>query len=380
MKVLVLYDYPPSPGGLATQGDLLYRGLHEMGIDVHAVHFESAQEKEWYYRWFEPDIVVGVGYWGHVPHLVLHPLRYGIQPVPWLVADGYIANYQEVLNALPLILVTSNWVKEMYVRDGISGDKIEVLPVGCDTDSFKPFDKNDKKILTVREALGISPDQIMILTVGGDAASKGAQEVMQALAMIDNKAPDWKYVCKVWPQERTRVQNISDLEMAEHLGIEKNVTYATNKVSRNFMPYLIGACDIYAAPSRLEGFGMPQVEAGACEKPVLSINAMGMLDTLVHGETAYLAGVEKKIVVNEVILGNESGFEEKHKVIFDQPRTVDYRASVNDIAVYLLDLMTNKELREKMGKAGRIRVVQNFDYRVVAKRFVDIIVDKLGIK
>jgi glycosyltransferase involved in cell wall biosynthesis len=379
MKVLVLYDYPPSPGGLATQGDLLYRGLCEMGVDTHAVHFESAQEKEWYYRWFEPDIVVGVGYWGHVPHLVLHPLRYGAQAVPWLVADGYIANYQEVLNGLPLILVTSNWVKEMYVRDGINGEKIEVLPVGCDTDAFKPFDKNDKKILAVREALGISPDQIMILTVGGDAASKGAQEVMQALSMIDSKAPDWKYVCKVWPQDRTKLQNLSDLEMASQLGIEKNVTYATNKISRNFMPYLIGACDIYAAPSRLEGFGMPQVEAGACEKPVIGINAMGMLDTLVHGETAYLAGVAQKIVVNEVILGNESGFEEKHTVKFDQPRTVDYRASVNDIAEQLLNLMTNKELREKMGKAGRVRVVQNFDYRVVARRFVDIIVDKLGI-
>ena len=379
MKVLVLYDYPPSPGGLATQGDLLYRGLCEMGVDTHAVHFESAQEKEWYYRWFEPDIVVGVGYWGHVPHLVLHPLRYGAQAVPWLVADGYIANYQEVLNGLPLILVTSNWVKEMYIRDGINGEKIEVLPVGCDTDAFKPFDKNDKKILAVRDALGISPDQIMILTVGGDAASKGAQEVMQALSMIDSKAPDWKYVCKVWPQERTKLQNLSDLEMASQLGIEKNVTYATNKISRNFMPYLIGACDIYAAPSRLEGFGMPQVEAGACEKPVIGINAMGMLDTLVHGETAFLAGVAQKIVVNEVILGNESGFEEKHIVKFDQPRTVDYRASVNDIAEHLLNLMTNKELREKMGKAGRVRVVQNFDYKVVARRFVDIIVDKLGI-
>ncbi len=379
MKVLVLYDYPPSPGGLATQGDLLYKGLLELGVDAHAVHFESPQEKEWYYRWFEPDVVVGVGYWGHTPQLVLHPQRYGVTAVPWLVADGFIAHYQEVLNALPLILVTSNWVKEMYVRDGINGDIIEVLPVGCNTDTFIPFSKDDPKILTVREALGISPDQLMILTVGGDAASKGAQEVMQALAIIDTKAPDWKYVCKVWPQPRTKLQNLADLEMASHLGIDKNVTYTTNKISRNFMPYLVGACDIYAAPSRLEGFGMPQVEAGACGKPVLSINAMGMLDTLVHGETAFMAKIAKKIVVNEVTVGSESGFEENHKVVFKQPRVVDYRADVQDIAKYMLMLMKDPGLREKMGKAGRERVVEHFDYRVVAKRFVQLMDERLGI-
>ncbi len=292
---------------------------------------------------------------------------------------SFTPNYQEVLNALPLILVTSNWVKEMYVRDGINGDKIEVLPVGCDTDAFKLFSKNDPKIVAVREALGISPDQLMILTVGGDAASKGAQEVMQALAIIDKTAPDWKYVCKVWPQPRTKAQNLLDLEMAVHLGIEKNVTYETNIISRAFMPYLIGACDIYAAPSRLEGFGMPQVEAGACGKPVVSLKAMGMLDTLIHGETAYLAEVAQRIIVNEVMLGSESGYEEKHKVVFKIPRTVDYRANVQDIAKYLLILMNDASLREKMGKAGRERVVENFDYRIVAKKFVQIIHDKFGI-
>ena len=145
------------------------------------------------------------------------------------------------------------------------------------------------------------------------------------------------------------------------------------------MPYLVGACDIYAAPSRLEGFGMPQVEAGACEKPVISIKAMGMLDTLIDGETAFLAKVARRIVVNEVILGNESGFENQHKVIFDQPRTVDYRADVQDIAKYMLMLMEDAPLREKMGKAGRQRVVANFDYRVVAKKFVQIMHDKFGI-
>jgi len=84
--------------------------------------------------------------------------------------------------------------------------------------------------------------------------------------------------------------------------------------------------------------------------------------------------------VNEVMVGGESGFEDKHRVIFNSPRTVDYRANVQDIAKYLLMLMNDGSLREKMGKAGRERVVANFDYRVVAKRFVQIITDKLGIK
>jgi glycosyltransferase involved in cell wall biosynthesis len=206
MKVLVLYDYPPSPGGIATQGTLLHRGLSELGVDVQPVNFESAQEKEWYYRCFEPDVVVGIGYWG-----------------------------------------------------------------------------------------------------------------------------------------------------------------------------LLAACDIYAAPSRLEGFGMVQVEAGACGKPVIGIKAMGMLDTLVHGETAYLASVAQEIRMNEAMVGEESGYQGSQRVVFKRPRTVDYRASVYDISHYLIDLMTNAELRRKMGEAGRKRVVEKYNYRAVAEEFVKLITEKLGI-
>ena len=380
MKVLLLYDYPPPPAGLATQGDLLYRGLVELGVEAYATHFESATEKEWYYRWFKPDVVVGIGYWGYTPQLVLHPQEHGVQPVPWLVADGYIANYREVLNTLPLILVTSNWVKDVYIRDGIKGDHIEVLPVGCDTDLFKPYEKNDPKLTSIRDTLGISSDQLVILTIGGDAASKGAQEVLQALAMIDGKGINWKYICKVWPQSRTTLQNLFDLEMVTQLGIEKNVNYVTNTTSRNLMPYLIGACDIYAAPSRLEGFGMAQVEANACAKPVIGIKAMGMLDTMIQGETAFLANVAQEIVLNEVIVGKESGFKSKRKIVFPSPRVAEYRASVDDIANGLTTLMADSALRDKMGRAGRERVVKYFDYRVVAKQFVQIIHEKLGIQ
>lgn len=380
MKALILYDYPPSPAGLATQGDLLYRGLLELGVDAHAANFEAPQEKEWYYRWFEPDVVVGIGYWGHTPHLIQHPQRYGAKPVPWFVADGFIANYQEVLNDLPLILVTSTWVKETYVRDGVRADAIEVLPVGCDTELFMPRDRCDPKVRAIRETLGVADDQIFILTVGGDAASKGAQEVMQGLAKIDVEAPDWKYVCKVWPQPRTDQQNLLDLQLAAHLGIDKNVTISTGRFSRNIMPYLLAACDIYAAPSRLEGFGMIQVEANACEKPVIAIDAMAFRDTMVHGETAFLARVAQEVMISEAVLGEDQGFQPNSSVTFARPRTADYRANVNDIADHLLTLMRDAELRKRMGKAGRDRVLERFDYRIVAKRFVEIIGDRLGIR
>lgn len=380
MKILVLYDYPPPPGGLATQGDLLYHGLKAIGVEARAAHVESAVEKEWYYKWFKPDAVVGIGYWGMTPDLVLHAQQFGVLPVPWLVADGYIANYRDVLSALPLILVTSNWVKDVYMRDGVCGDNIEVLPVGCETNKFIPYSSEEPKVKAVREILGVSEDQLMILTVGGDAASKGAREVMEALASLKDEVPDWRYVCKVWSQPRTYLQNSQDAQLAYSLGLSKKIIFSSGRVSRNYMPYMLSACDVYAAPSRLEGFGMPQVEAGACGKPVLGIKAMAMLDTLVHGETALLAGVAQEISVSETIVGQEAGFEPGHRVEFATPRIVGYRANVKDIADHLRLLLNDADLRKRMGEAGRKRAVEKYDNLSVARQLVEILRSKLGIE
>jgi glycosyltransferase involved in cell wall biosynthesis len=271
-------------------------------------------------------------------------------------------------------------VKETYIRDGVKGDNIEVLPVGCDTASFRPHSCDDPKVRSIREALGVSHKQIMILTVGGDAASKGAQEVMRALALIDAEAPKWRYVCKVWPQPRTVQQNRIDLQLAAELGIDKKVTYCTNVVSHNYMPYLLAACDIYAAPSRLEGFGMLQVEANACAKPVIAIDAMAFLDTMVHGETAFLAKVAEERKIKEAVFGEGHGIDDSHRIVFPYPRTAEYRASAPDIAKYLLTLMQDSGLRRRMGEAGRKNVVELFDYRQVARHFVKIVSGRLGIQ
>ena len=51
-----------------------------------------------------------------------------------------------------------------------------------------------------------------------------------------------------------------------------------------------------------------------------------------------------------------------------------------DIARYLLTLIEDSGLRRRMGEAGRKHVVELFDYRQVARRFLKIVSDRLGIQ
>jgi glycosyltransferase involved in cell wall biosynthesis len=106
---------------------------------------------------------------------------------------------------------------------------------------------------------------------------------------------------------------------------------------------------------------------------------MGLLDTMVHKQTAFLADVAQEVRAREMTVGTDQGYEEGHRVVFRRPRTVDFRASVHDIARYLMELMTKPDLRAQMGQAGRKRVVETFDYRVVARRFVDVVGNRLGV-
>ena len=124
---------------------------------------------------------------------------------------------------------------------------------------------------------------------------------------------------------------------------------------------------------------MPHVEAGACGKPVIAINAMAFRDTLVHGKTAFLAGVAEENRISETTVYESPSDHVGYHKVFDPPRIADYRANVDDLAAALLQLMNDPELRNRMGAAGRQYVVEHFDYRVVAKQFLSIVSNRLDL-
>ena len=187
MKVLLLYPYPLQNDGLSIQGHYLAKGLKELGVEVLSLDRNDNENKVKAYKDFKPDAVIGIGCWGNTPELIEHPLKYGMKPVPWLNANGWVANYQDVLENLDLVLVTSEWVKSTYIRDGLSGKNIKVCGIGFDPSVFYP---NNEQGLKVRKELGVKDSEIMLFTAGGDVTSKGAQEIFRALAIFTNVSVD----------------------------------------------------------------------------------------------------------------------------------------------------------------------------------------------
>jgi len=372
MKSLVLYPYPLEYDGQSLQGHYLVKGLNEIGFETLPCGREDSDSKKLAYEKFKPDVVFGVGYWGDTPDLILHPQENGFTPVPWVNADGFVANYHKELNNLPLILATSNWVKATYIRDGVKGENIKVAHIGFDPTIFYPRKSYDSSVRDVRASFGIEEDELMLLTIGGDVTSKGAQEIFKALNKIKNKIPKWKYVCKIWPSVSTRIWSKVEGKLIEEFGFQENIVYTKGDLPPEKMATLLNACDIYCAPSRLEGYGMIQVEAQACGKPVISINVGGPKDTIVQGKTGFLAevGYEKKFTSKWVT--KAMGFERRHKIKFPEPKTLDYEADIDQLAEYLEQLMTNKRLRTEMGGNAIKHAHENLNYRKTAMNIVNL--------
>ena len=107
-------------------------------------------------------------------------------------------------------------------------------------------------------------------------------------------------------------------------------------------------CDIYAAPSRIEGFGLPHVEAQMCQKPVISLATTATEETVVHGQT---------------------GFHAKR----DFSETNFVKADINDLSQCLQTLITNPALRNQMSQNALKHAHTNFPPKTIAQKFLDLI-------
>jgi len=351
MKILLLVQDWIS---FYNQAEALVKGLRQTNADFKTVLISNKEELERCYREYKPDVAVGIGAWDKYYEFVEDPLSRGVRVLPWIVSDDLVKDHIDGYNKLKLILTTSSYCKKVFIRDGIKEEKLKILHEAVDSDFWKKSlnaeeEKKFLDMLSVDSSFKIHPKYDLnnikkkgipiILTMGGDVTSKGAQEVLRALGKLD-KSLEWLYILKAWPQAHTFNRGQEEFQLIRDLELEDKVRYMVTDFSIEFVRNLINICDIYAAPSRGEGFGLPLVQAEMCEKPIVSVKALSIVDIVVDKETGFLA---EPIREDGILKGN-----------------------IDDLAVNLETLIKDQKLRKTMGKKGREYAVKNFEPKFIA--------------
>lgn len=226
-----------------------------------------------------------------------------------------------------LIITISNYTKNKIIElYSIKKEKIRIVPNGVDLQKFKPLDNQIK----IKNQFGVK-NRPCLLFVGRLIPRKGLSFLVQAAKQIIKKENQTIFlIVGEGPQKN---QLISDLKRNRLL---KNFIFLGDVKEKN-LPLIYNCADIFVFPSIQEAQGIALLEAQATSKPVVSFNTGGISETVLDQETGILIDPDS-----------------------------------NKLAITILKLLKNKELREKMGKKGREFVSENFTWNKCSKTLLEI--------
>jgi glycosyltransferase involved in cell wall biosynthesis len=183
--------------------------------------------------------------------------------------------------ASKLLAISECTRQRMALALNIPLQRIDLFPCTFDSDPFQP----DAKPHFLLKRYGLHREQPIILTIARLCVSeqyKGYDQVCRALPAIRDKFPSVRYILGGQGPDRERVVNL-----VRELGVGDNVLLA-DYIPEHELREHYNLCDVFAMPSKGEGFGIVFLEALACGKPVIAGNKDGSVDPVLNGRLGVL--------------------------------------------------------------------------------------------
>jgi len=223
---------------------------------------------------------------------------------------------------------TADFVVDLH---GVAGSRVRVLPWG--------LDPNFETKLMGLSGVSVPPEfpkGRVILTVGRWLAAeryKGMDTLIKALPRLLLR----------WPEVQLAMVGEGDdkewlVDIARHSGVQKHVHFLSGLTYGQLSACYAGS-EVFALPSRGEGFGFVYLEAMARGKPVIGGAHGGAPEVIRDGVTGYLV----------------------------------QHGETEQLATSIDTLLSNPELAKKMGAQGKERVEKEFRFSVFAKGFKKIL-------
>ena len=234
-------------------------------------------------------------------------------------------------NATRVLTPTKSTAESVVDVQGVAASRVRVLPWALDPD----FETKLVGLAGV-SVPGDFPKGRVVLSVGrwdSTERYKGMDTLIKALPRLLLHRPEVQLVLVGEGDDQAWLENI-----ARDSGVQKHVHFMSG-LTYGQLSACYAAAEIFALPSRGEGFGLVYLEAMARGKPVIAGAHGGAPEVVRDGVTGYLV----------------------------------QHGETEQLATSIEALLANPELAQKMGARGKERVEREFRFNVFAKEFKKIL-------
>jgi glycosyltransferase involved in cell wall biosynthesis len=300
MKSMVTIDARWLAGGIGTYTRNLLQGLsmHGNGFEIRAI--TGDQHVGEVRRWCREVAVVNLPIytlreqWAiplaargcdllHVPHYnaplvggarmvvsildLIHIMdcSYRNRPQSWFYARPML--HLVARKAMHIVTVSEYSKAQIVERLGVPDSKVTVIYNGVDRD-FHPVAR-EEALASLRQ-LGIETPYL--LYIGSLKAYKNVSCLLRAFAVL-RKSGNLPHRLLIVGDDRRGKHTL--VEECARLGLEDRTLFLSY-VEQGLLPAIYAAADLLVMPSRIEGFGLPVLEAMACGTPVVCSRAASL--------------------------------------------------------------------------------------------------------
>jgi len=244
-------------------------------------------------------------------------------------------------NADGVVAVSGSMKEDVQDLYDVSGADVDVIHNGIDIDQYRP--RPDASVL---EEYGVDPDRPYVLFVGRITRQKGILHLVEAIHHFDSDIQ--VVLCAGAPDTEEIGEEMEARVEAARSETDNRIVWLAEMLPREDVITMYSHASVFVCPSVYEPFGIINLEAMACETPVVASAVGGIPEIVVPDETGLLVDVDPT-----------GG---------DDVEPADPAAFARRLADGVNTLMADPERREQMGAAARKRVEEQFSWRAIAEQ------------
>ena len=349
------FGEPRDEGGTTGYPDLAEltdanAALQTMGVDLAMAAGTGGADLVHSHTWY-------ANFAGHtssllhgIPHVIsahsLEPLR------PWKaeqLGGGYrLSSWIEktAYEAAAAVIAVSHGMRADILRSypAIDPDRVHVVHNGIDSDLWRP-ERNDEVV----RSHGVDPDRPAVIFVGRITRQKGLPYLLRAARELP---PEVQLVfCAGAPDTPEILAEVEGL-IDELRATRDGVVWIADMLPREQVIALLTASTVFVCPSVYEPLGIVNLEAMACELPVVATATGGIPEVVADGETGWLVPIEQ---------------------VQDGTGTpVDPDRFVADLAAALNESLADLTRAREFGVAGRARAIDQFSWTSIGESTLEV--------